>query len=77
MEPADMPKPSKKVLALFAEVEDIAAQLLELTAEEERLHELLERVWKARAMGMATLAVKAELASRAEVAEFAALRKGK
>jgi hypothetical protein len=64
-----MRKPSRKVLAVFAEVEEIAEQMLTLRAEELRLRELLEQVWRARAMGMATLAVKAGMASAVEVAE--------
>lgn len=70
-----MPKPSKKVRAVFDEAECIAAQLLELKAEEERLTEALERVWRARTAGMATLAVKADQASRVELAEAAERKK--
>jgi hypothetical protein len=64
-----MRKPSKKVLAVFAEVEEIAEQMLVLKAEELRLRELLEKVWRTRTVAMAMLAVKADLASAVEVAE--------
>jgi hypothetical protein len=64
-----MRKPSRKVLAVFAEVEEIAEQMLALRTEELRLRELLEEVWRTRARGMATLAIKAEMASAVEIAE--------
>jgi hypothetical protein len=70
-----MRKPSRKVLAVFAEVEEIAEQMLALRSEELRLRELLEQVWRARAMGMATLAVKADMASAVEVAEATGRRR--
>lgn len=69
-----MRKPSRKVLAVFAEVEEIAEQMLALRSEELRLRELLEQVWQARARGMATLAVKADMASAVEIAESAGRR---
>ena len=65
-----MRKPSRKVLAEFAEVEGIAEQMLALRAEELRLQELLEQVWQTRVRAMATLAIKADMATAAEVAEF-------
>lgn len=71
-----MRKPSKKVLSLFAEAETIAAQLLELRAEENRLREMLEKVWRTRVTGMAMLAAKADIAAK-EVAESERGRKGK
>jgi hypothetical protein len=65
-----MRRPSRKVLAVFAEVEGIAEQMLALRAEELRLRELLEQVWRTRVRAMATLAIKADMATAAEVAEF-------
>jgi hypothetical protein len=64
-----MRRPSKKVLAMFAEVEGIAEQMLALRAEELRLRELLEKVWRTRTQAMATLAAEAYRASETEVAE--------
>jgi len=65
----DTIRPSKKVLALFAEVEEIADQLLELKNEEDNLREMLERIWRARVTGIATLAMKAQEATKADNAE--------
>ena len=70
-----MRKPSKKVRDLFAEVETIAGQLIELAAEEQRLRDTLERIWRTRTIAMATLAIKADEAARAEDTA-AAWRKG-
>lgn len=67
-----MPKPSKRVRGLFTEVEIIADQLLELKNEEDRLREMLEKVWQARTVAMSTLAIKSKEASDAEVEEFSA-----
>jgi hypothetical protein len=65
-----MRKPSKEVLARFAEAETLAAQLLELKAEEDRLRELLEQIWRARTVAMGNLAVLADIAANTEIAEF-------
>ena len=62
-------RPSEKVLARFAEAEQIAAQLLELRTEELRLRESLENVWRARTVAMAMLAALAREASRVEIAD--------
>jgi hypothetical protein len=62
-------RPSKKVLALFAEVEQIAEQLLALRQEERRLRDVLERVWQCRRQAIATLGDKAHSASEIEMAE--------
>jgi hypothetical protein len=70
-----MRKPSKRVRDMFAEVETIAGQLVELAVEEQRLRETLERVWRTRTIAMATLAAKAHTASQIEVAEASARRK--
>jgi len=61
--------PSEKVLARFAKAETIAVQLLELRAEELRLRELLDDVWRARTVAMAMLAALAREASRVEIAD--------
>jgi uncharacterized lipoprotein YmbA len=65
-----MRRPSKKVRAAFAEAEELAEQMLVLRTEELRLRELLEQVWRTRVQAMATLAIKADMATAAEVAEF-------
>jgi hypothetical protein len=70
-----MRKPSKKVRAAFDEAEGIAEQMLALRAEELRLRELLEDVWRTRTHGMAMLAIKAQIASEAEVTECTERRK--
>jgi hypothetical protein len=59
---------------LFADAEKVAAYLLELKTEEDRLQKALERVWRTRAVAMATLATRAREAARTEDAER---RKGK
>lgn len=70
-----MAKPSRKVVALFAEVEMLADQLTELTAEEERLRDLLMKLWRQKTLVMANLAAKACEASQTEVAECMRARK--
>jgi len=72
-----MPKPSKKVLTLFAEVEEMAGQLEDLTLEEERLHDMLEKLWRSKTLLMANLAGKAHEATATESSECAARQKGK
>jgi len=67
-----MTKVSKKVRDLFDEIDLLADQLLELKNEEDRLRETLEKVWRARVQGVAALAIKAQEATDAENAEFAA-----
>jgi len=64
-----MPKPSKKVRTLFAEVETRASYLAELTAEEVRLRDLLTKLWRQKTLVMASLAAKAQEATAAEAAE--------
>ena len=70
-----MPSPSRRVRTLFAEVETLAAQLIELSVEEQRLRELLKQVWRSRTVAMATMAAKAYEASQIEVAEQQKARK--
>ena len=65
-----MRKPSKRILAQFGEVETLAALLLELKAEEDRLREMLAQIWRARTVTMGNLAVLADLAANAELNEF-------
>jgi hypothetical protein len=62
-------KPSKTARTAFDEAERIAEQMLALRAEELRLRELLEEVRRTRTHAMAALAVKAQIASEAKVAE--------
>jgi hypothetical protein len=64
-----MKKPSKRVLSLFAEVEDIASHLEDLTLEEERLHATLEKLWRSKTLLMANLAGKAQEATAMEASE--------
>jgi hypothetical protein len=65
----------KKKRSAFREAEDLAQYLLDLRTEELRLRESLEQVRRARLIAMATLAIKADEASRVESAA-AERRKG-
>ncbi len=70
-------KPSKRVRLLFDEVEQIAEQLLELRRQEQRLRNVLERVWQTRTAAVATLGAKAAYASEVEASECAAYHEGR
>ena len=60
---------SSRTLKLFAEAEDLAARLAELTAEEGRLRRSADALWEEKTLVMALLADAARKASMAEAGE--------
>lgn len=70
-----MRRPSKKVLRLFVEAEQIAELLLELKTEEQRLRATPEKLWRGRAVAMSMLAARARAASDVEAKEARAPRR--